>query len=53
MKPKPKNRKRPLFTLTLDPEVVSKFRAACGLVPMSRQIEELMKKWITDKGKKP
>lgn len=39
-------RKRKVYTLTLDPVVFETFRAACGHVPASRQVEDLMVEWM-------
>lgn len=41
-----KNRERERYTFTLPPKVMESFRIACGLIPASRQIEELMKGWL-------
>lgn len=41
------NRKRKVYTLTISPEIFERFRSACGLIPVSRQVEELMKKYLS------
>lgn len=46
------NRKRFGLTITLDPKVVQRFKDACGFIPISRQIEELMKQWLEKQEKK-
>lgn len=37
---------RKTYGFTIPPEVYMRFKEKCGLIPMSRQIEVLMKQWI-------
>jgi len=42
-------RKRETVNFSLDSEIYQRLKAACGLVPMSRQVEELIKNWLQEK----
>lgn len=42
-------RTRERFTFTIDKDFFVKFRVACGLVPVSRIAEELMRAWVENR----
>lgn len=41
-----KDRSRKRYTFTFSPDTFSAFQLACGMVPVSRQLEELMRIWL-------
>lgn len=46
------SKKRKSSSFVFDKELLEKFKEACGLVPVSRQLEELMRRWLQEQGKK-
>lgn len=45
------SKKRKSSSFVFDKELLEKFKEACGLVPVSRQLEELMRQWLLSKGR--
>lgn len=52
MKSLPSRKTRIRVTITFDPDLHHRIKQACGMVPMSRQIEDLLKQWLETKEKK-